>query len=131
MSSITVTTDDGAASIMVGAPVPVDVGGTLVEVRQVELDALPLLSLEFEGTELSTTFATIQLDVRLNTGEKLPIRSAIIDDDLNGFFHFEFLQDEVPNGVHQAEVIFSDINVPTSTFRLPIVPLRLFMRERV
>ena len=101
------------------------------EIRQVAYDALPILAMEFEDTQISTTFADIQLDVRLETGAKLPIRSAIIDDDLNGLFHFEFQQDEVPPGVHTADVIFSDISVPTDTFRLPEEPLRLVMRERV
>ena len=105
--------------------------GTLVEIRQVAFDALPILSFEFEDTQLSTTFADIQLDVRLESGDKLPIRSAIIDDDINGFFHFEFLQDEVPPGVHTGELIFSDINVPTDTFRLPEEPMRIFLRRRV
>lgn len=105
--------------------------GTLVEIKQVEFDALPVLSFEFEDTQLSTTFAAIELDVRLDTGEKLPVRNAVIDDDLNGLFHFEFLQDEVPAGTHQAEVIFYDIGVPTNTFRLPEEPLRLVIRERV
>lgn len=102
------------------------------EVIQVAYDALPVLSFEFEGVQLSTTFDDIELDVRLHTGAKLPIRSAVVDDDLNGFFHFEFAQDEVPPGVHQAEIIFSDLAVPTDTFRLPErAPLRLIIRERV
>ena len=102
-----------------------------VEIRQVELDALPILSFEFENTQISTTFTNIQLDVRLNTGERLPLRNAIIDDDVNGFFHFEFAQDEVPAGVHEADLIFYDITVATNTFRLPEKPLQIYMRSRV
>lgn len=105
--------------------------GQIVELRRVAGDALPTVAFDIDVV-LSTSFDDIQLDVRLETGVKLQIRSMIVDNDANGLFHFEFAQDEIPAGVHTADLIFHDLVVPLETFTIPEdMTMIIIARERV
>ena len=138
MSLITIlSTDDSVESITVGAtPGAVaeksaDKTAVTIELKRVEFDALPTIGFELVDTKLSTSFDDIEMDIRLETGRKLPIRSAIVDDDDNGIFHFEFSQDEIPAGIHKADLVFHSVTTPTDTFRIPDEEsIRLVVRER-
>ena len=91
-----------------------------VVLRRVAQDALPILSFVFEGVQLTTQFALIELELRFESGKRLlPRKQWVIDDDINGVFHFEFAEGEIPAGTHRGELLIFDLNTPTDKFTLP------------
>lgn len=98
--------------------------------KRVANDSRPTISIEI-GLKISTTYSDIKLDVRLQSGRKLPIRSMIIDDDENGIIHFEFNEGEIVEGIHTADLMFYDISNPTEYFTLPEdEPIQIIARAR-
>lgn len=92
--------------------------GTQIVQKRVEGAGLPDLAFEFDPpVELSTTYSSIRAVVRLDSGTKL-VKNAVIDDDTNGVFHFEFDDGEIPDGCHEVELEF--INLVTG--KLLVVP---------
>jgi hypothetical protein len=86
----------------------------LPRIYYVEDDRLPDLAVEFEGTDLSG-YTSILLHLRRADG-KLVVKTAVIDDVTNGFFHFAWAAGDLAEGKHQAEIRLTTPTGQTLTF---------------
>lgn len=94
----------------------------------VEGDSAKDINVEIESTLL--TFSAILLRIRFESGLKEE-KTAVIDDVLNGIFHFEWTAGQPPDGTHKAEIVFQrtgddfELHVPARR------PLLLIVRGNV
>lgn len=97
----------------------------------VSLDELPDFVFEIDvETPLSTTFSSITLDVRRPDRSKI-MKAAIVDDDENGIFHFEWTAGDLIEGAHYAELVLVDINTSKPLTLPERDPIRFVARGRV
>lgn len=103
---------------------------TPIVIKRVDGAGLPDLAFAFDpAVQLSTTYSSIKAIVRLDTGIKLT-KDAVVDDDANGVFHFEFADGEVYAGVHEVELEFVDLATGKTLIVPDVAPIRWDVRAR-
>ncbi len=105
----------------------------IVIIPFVEADQLPNLDFTFSdevtGPIDLNLFDSIVVRVRKQDGQLL-LPTVVIDDAINGIFHAEWGIGELTAGSHEAEVVFTDLDLKPETFPVEH-PLILRIREKV
>lgn len=101
-----------------------------IVLKRVEGAGLPDLGFRFDPpVQISATYSSIKAFVRLDTGISIE-KDAVIDDDANGVFHFEFDDGEIYAGVHEIELEFVDLATGKTSIEPKSSTIRWDVRAR-